>query len=617
MSTRIIYNGVEIRNCLTRVFDQEAVYDASGTDLLYHKFTIHVQGYVHGIYQNTTPNVGVKTLVPMMNPEADLTADSASAVINQQNARQRLLQPRKPFTMIVGDKVLLSAKAYGDTTTLFGISNKSVVYFDVNNGPKPQRVAIQAIAGTSLIPIEFSIEICAVECETENNSTGGALNNRWTVADEMDHNWYTTRTIHGRLRVRYAALNPNLFRAMVFPPLQPGFRRERISTTTSPDGLELEYTVVDKEIYAACPHPGVTWEGTVAWNSGQEASKLYGECHVVINGSKLDDRTEMLIMALDVCYQKLYLHDPRNLLTYAQLVEYLHENRIEVRAAVMAGSTGDKVVPILNLPSNTRGKQPPKEPNPDEIEFGRPYTQPGYNKEESRTPPYYGTATLTGLFVSYLQTPCGTEFGISQTRDQVGQAETGKPAKGTGQPPSPGETSTQITTKVGDLPPVADIKKNYSQEATAVGVYSSYSLEVSYHVAHNVLQLPIAQGATAANPNEPTSTFVRLAQPTARRTVTVVGKRLGAWPKMPKVGNIALSNNNYAVVLDEQVTPQTPVLINDGKTKEYEIRLEWTVGFARPLTGGERLQLGKIPWDTAAINDNAVDNGLFETALNF
>ncbi|MGH7743988.1 MAG: hypothetical protein ACREQ5_04110, partial [Candidatus Dormibacteria bacterium] len=49
--TDVTYGTVTIASCQTLRFAQEAVYDDSGTDLLYQKFLIRVQGYIYNLRQ--------------------------------------------------------------------------------------------------------------------------------------------------------------------------------------------------------------------------------------------------------------------------------------------------------------------------------------------------------------------------------------------------------------------------------------------------------------------------------------------------------------------------------------------------------------------------------------
>ena len=46
MATDVFYNGVWLRNCLTRQFDQTVEYDESGTDRIFTRVTITVEAIV-------------------------------------------------------------------------------------------------------------------------------------------------------------------------------------------------------------------------------------------------------------------------------------------------------------------------------------------------------------------------------------------------------------------------------------------------------------------------------------------------------------------------------------------------------------------------------------------
>ena len=201
------------------------------------------------------------------------------------------MEPRKLFVMSVGNDVLLQVgpRLVGQGTIVVPVlANPG----DLNNGPKPLECTIASIVGTQLMPIEFAIEICTLECAEAANYSG-VLNNRWSMKDSIDADFFTTRTINGRLRVADVNLNPQSFRGLVVPPLQAGFKREVIETTTSMDGLELEYTVTDKEMFAAPPSPATTWEATHMVSTG-DGVNTHGEINVTVSGSKEVDKTDLI-----------------------------------------------------------------------------------------------------------------------------------------------------------------------------------------------------------------------------------------------------------------------------------------------------------------------------------
>ncbi len=586
MSTTVIYNGVEIRNCLTKRFEQVTVMDPSDTDKEYDKFTVRVAGYVHKIYQSLSPTVGVMETV---NPNSGLSIGPNSVAANQMRARRLLMEPRKQFKMTVGEVPLLECgprltETAGDETTV------EVAYNDVNNGPKPRACSITSIVGTNLMPIEFEIEICMIDCVNPQNYTG-IINNRWAMADQIDQDWYTTRTITGRLRVADVNLNPQAMRSLFVPPLQHGFKRDTIEATTSIDGLTVDYRVVDKEVLASCPAPGTTWEGTHTLSTG-DGAQTHGEVSVSMKGPRDANKLEMIQAMALICQQKLDLLNLKNFITQAAIVDHLHENRVEMRVQVDHSGVETNPIALLNLPRGT---------------FGKIIELPGYDHNLSRVPSVFGTATVTGLFVSYLQSPCSPRHNIPGT---------------TATPPEPegGEERSEnpkTYTYGGDLPIDNEIANNYSQEA-AVGVYTFYEMEVAYPQDQNTIALPIAKSAnTAVDPYAPSLAFVRLAPPVMFRKVTVTATRLGRPPLMPAARSVLdLPGQQKIHMLKAKPTFTTPQITADGKTRRYTTILEVEYALARPVLNNELFGLGKIPWDTSDLVDNAVNpSEIFSTDL--
>ncbi|MEK9811220.1 MAG: hypothetical protein VW362_12280, partial [Candidatus Nanopelagicales bacterium] len=126
--TQLEYNGILLRNVLTKTFRQEAVYDDSGTDLLYFRYVIGVRGYhssesTHGEEQR----VGIKwdpdavtdgtTPESYQNPTIN---GPGSAGVDYTKVRQKLLHPRGYFRFRTGcnaagttGTTLLECKAIG------------------------------------------------------------------------------------------------------------------------------------------------------------------------------------------------------------------------------------------------------------------------------------------------------------------------------------------------------------------------------------------------------------------------------------------------------------------------------------------------------------------------
>jgi len=570
--TTLVYNGVEIRKCLTRNFRQENVYDQSNSDLLFHRFTVTVVGYVHGTQNFTT--VGIV-------PPGFSTSD---ATVNQRIIRALLLEPRKRFDMSVGDETLLSCAPRITGPDDQKIDN-NVHKGDLDSGPKPKHCNVTMIAGTRMYQVEYEIEICKLECASNGNQSG-VLSNRWSMRDSIDGNWYTTRTMSGRLRVADVNLNPQTFRYLIVPPLQDGFKRESIETMTDPNGLELEYTVVDREVFTAAPAPATEWQAThrVMTNDGNSCRS---ECSTTVTGSKYANKVELIELAMDIVTQTLRLDIPQNKLEAAHIVDYLHENRVDVMASCMNYPI-DQITPIPFTRFAT----------------GVPYKRPDYNPERSQVPNVFGTASLTGLWVSYLQSPCSPKHGVPQLTIHSEE----KPGEGDR------VTNTKIKSQTGKLPVDNDVVKNYSDESREA-VYTFYSVETAHTTEPNCIQLPVS---TDSRKTTDTCIFVDLARPVQYRDVVIAGQRYGAWPSMPKNqdGETIYGNVKLRQIGREIVTNKAPALTSNGKTYLYETTLQYRLGYSRPLKANESLPIGKIPIDNSKSIDNRMPSSIYKSELN-
>src|SRR5690606_2432321 len=125
------------------------------------------------------------------------------------------------------------------------------------------------------------------------------LNNRWSTEDVIDQNQMTTRTYRGKLRVRNANVNPHTYRGWVVPPLMDGFSRELMRFNSTPDGLTLEYTVVDKECCTAPSAPARKWSGLHSSSTGDGVT-FYEEVSVRVEGAKDTSKKDLIGLAVNL-----------------------------------------------------------------------------------------------------------------------------------------------------------------------------------------------------------------------------------------------------------------------------------------------------------------------------
>lgn len=559
MSTIVIYNGVTLTNVLTRRFLQTLVYDESNTDPYYHKFTITVQGYVHTI-DSTTVNISTNKT----------TANGGTVASNEITLRQKLLEARKDFEMTIGGEKLLKV-SHGGTTA--GAQQ------DANNGPKPISVEVTKFLGSTsaggLMQVTFEIELCVVDCSQDNNQTG-VLSNRWSASDAIDNNFYTTRTITGRLRVKHMGVNPQLFRNLVIPHLQRGFKRESITCTTSVDGLTMEYTVIDVEKFAASPSPATEWSGTYTLSTSDGINN-HGEVAIMMSGPRNADKVHMLEACALIIQSKLFVGRDHVYIETAQIVDHLHENVIEIRVQTLDNPGTNQ--PLIKYALGT-------------VRLGKPLTSadiPGYDQTKWPVPKRYGTTTLTNAFVCYLQSPCDDQHVLSTG---IGGGAGGD---------VPPLDDTNVYTYEGVLATDSEVEGNYSA-SQAANVYTHYSIDSDYITDPGALQLPIAASSVATIE---TAKFISLHSATTRKIVRISAERLGDWPQIPPANTFAIGTLR-AIPLKISHRGRAPRLSADRKTQIFSIDLVYEYAFNRAPLPGEALSMGSLPWDTTIIAGNAL-----------
>jgi hypothetical protein len=588
MSTTVIYNNITLRNVLTRRFDQTCEYDDSHTDLLFHKFTVSVRGYVHG-YATPINNMGITPINQLGVAESEVAI------------RQALAEPRREFKMLVGESILLHVRAAHDPGTSYpaqSVPNPRTIadgtwLADLNNGPKPTSVTVTNIVGSSLMVVEFTLELHCLDCPSANANQSGVLNNRWSVRDTIDESWLTTRTVTGRLRVTNPVMNPQSFRGWVVPPLQAGFIRQSIDIATTTDGLTLEYTVTDRETVASPPDPAIKWTGQHAAIS-EDGSSVFEEFQITVWGDKYTPKLELIRVAALVSEQRLGLQKGKsvNTVQQASIISYLDENKIDMRLRTIRGSLDGKNDNVAALGFPTERLASLKTGVPD------------YKPDTNPAMPAYGTATITGLFVSYLQSPCNQNHWMAKVTDKPSKES--KAVKGEG---------TKVTVYDGKAEPAKDVTINFEAKENR---YEFYELSTSIVTRHQTVQVPVSgrPASTAEAKKTRTSRFVVLAPATQVRTIKIVAERYGEWPKMPPATNIFAANRHIRLIGESEIVAHSTYSA-DKKTRRYHLEVEYTHGIDRPYQLEEKIAIGKLPWETASIDSLAIKPDTFDKKLAF
>jgi len=271
MPTIVRYNNVEIYNCRIREFRQDVVYDDSGTDYLYTRFSITVEGIVG------THETGPGTW--LIHGEQKEPVERETTQKRLQDLFIALREPRKRLTILVRNIRLVNGEWRIVDDVILDVypadTTEQYVTRDFKNGPQPQEFRILSIMGSRLCSISWRVDCCVLQRpddQYQRESTHGwppdnpdptILSNRWSVEEAFDVNFAITRTIRGCLvQSKPFSLTSFTQRLLCWPALEPGFRRESCRFAFREDGTRLDYEIVDKQIKDAAPWPCTTMQVT-------------------------------------------------------------------------------------------------------------------------------------------------------------------------------------------------------------------------------------------------------------------------------------------------------------------------------------------------------------------
>ena len=211
-------------------------FDETGLDLLWHE----VSGSAVCQWQ---PFATATATAPVAPAPGDLLG------ITTRNLRTVLMQPRQQITLTIGADRCFTSPLGGP----FAVG--PVLPCDPMGGPFIDEVQFLDIEGdyraTVLVRFRFAY----------NDDNHIVLSNRWTIRSQTDaESWLTTRIVTGKavLRMDFLQLQdnanldpsivPDQFRRAFILPCPNGFMRKRVEVVATPDGAQLGYTVVDKQM---------------------------------------------------------------------------------------------------------------------------------------------------------------------------------------------------------------------------------------------------------------------------------------------------------------------------------------------------------------------------------
>ena len=693
MATDVYYNGVWLRNCLTRQFDQAVEYDESGTDRLFTRVTITVEAIVAEDLQSSfllppgyrPDNSSATNISPFeiynegqcigthftgqqyyqnQNSEPYTPYDFAPGRFGPDNSAPEKMRwvhgllsvPRQPF-LYLNNNILLLRAHNNNTNGPDGFADDEEDRDnDLDNGPKPKFVNITQVLGSRAYRIVFGIEICRLICgnpdlnynsgpndyesmaddawcgtaseswaalwgtqKVNRKANERILSNRFSIDESRDENFYVTRTLTGKARVRDVRFWNQGIRYLLLPGLPRGYQRISQQFITSANGLEITYRVVDKQRYAAPPFPGTSFSGVHMEKTGMDGAHSHGVVQVQINGGPTSSKKGLLAAAISIVESRIGKPskkeigetDEHCLIRDFAVTDVLHENAISVsvqfeRHAPAEGA--DENAKWGNVFWHKLGLLP----DVDTLLYqdGGNFRKDGeqYNRDQWPIPVPWDDGAPYGIFSQYLQDGCCPwHFTPHSTLAEELEPDTAEPDY----TQAPSQSSTQSRAYLGDIrpDPVPPYRQGYEAlDSEHIELpYTVYEVSSDYDTDKGLVALPIASDDPESE-NENPCIIARIKTAVCRKTVFVSAKRVGANPKFPSIKDSFTDDNGISYFLDEYHPEfKGAKRMANGMDYEYEMHLRLVYLMSRPLKPSDKITYGVLPWDTADKKDHLVD----------
>ncbi len=583
MQTSIEYNGVRIQDVLTDAISHDPVKDATGVDQVGVRVSFQCTGIVY------------------LSESASQTSDQLGRVLGTGYLADELslfikalTKDRRPFRMLIGKSVLYDVKpGAAERNSPQGTITADLEKMDLEHGPKPTLKILKIVSGYSAT-IQFGIEFVVPNCGGGNDVNNcGLVNFRFWITEDINcDDWLTSRTYSGSLRVAHKGIHPHaLARQVAIPPLQRGFKREVVQMSESEDGLHLQFTIRDQEIIAAAPFEKDRGVGASSWSgtfqmSTQNFSNCISDLNFRLTGPKGTTKRDLFFVGMKVVSAKTHFleiasapaTEPSSGMVFLEhfgVKEELHANTVEFAVRIRHNGTTAQMIGLFNI----GGK----------FEIGRPLGDMGIGYDPQVAFHPGPSATLTGLFLSTLQTPC-SPARMPNGIDQPPKNE--KPESKPGIPDYPAESQSQIPSAPNEKPSDSHLK----------AMYLDYSIHSELIVHSGQIAMPT--GAVDGGADE-TLAVVSLFRPTARRHIAISASRVGTPPEIPDPVKSFTDINGieHKRIGEAKIDSQLPQLSADARRLLYAVDMTIDYALSRPPKDTEKVPIGVLPYRTVTDSD--------------
>ncbi len=644
----LAYNGIAFSYIRTSQYEEEAIFDQSGTDYLYNHVTIRIDA-VMAFFLTDVTKLSSAVTVPPGDTAADLDVqDTFTRIRSALETPRQYLQYGLYDPTLVGPHptptYIVFSKGIDATVGTQGLDTTGVMT-DVKNGPIPKVMAIDRVDGENAFHVHFQIETWILKCPPGAAQQPQVLSHRWTEQISFDKTFAVSYRRQGRLIVPSTASTGNStssadsFRNTTYVPLRTGFRRENGQYILSEDGLGLAYSFEDKMLFRTLPSPAVDGKFTYTESTGTGASLRHASVEATLIG-RIDSNNStsaqqgMLEIAFIMAMQNFgNLTPPPDLAKDIELAKR-ELQRVLNPGKVIPGPPGENNV--FNPPENqnilyrgadiarARRKLKSLQRN-TAIILGASLSYEGFTnsvtvKIEAQLPP--AKRVQVGLpfkIANFVQTPPGAfdanggqgKMPIPFLQGQLGTYNANKVADLTllanvvgvpcREPATPGAigdaagaqgavagvaVGSTAKSLTADVP--GDAPTNYN---TAAGLYTYYYISISYRDKQNTLQSPNA--TPAGGPK--TCSIVQWADPMDDAEVTFEAIKVDDYPDVPSK---VMADSNF-VFIDGVDTFEPPVLRGDGYTEEFHVSGKRYYAIVDPSK--LVMQTGLYPWMASSV----------------
>lgn len=262
--SKIQYGPCVLNVLKTNYYKREAVFN--GPDVVGTKHTLSVRAVFNPGSQADTltgetiigptapsvfpavafrgPPVGPHVGVPIGVPTG--RAAGPSGAWTAQVVRHTLMQPRLQLRWVIDSVPILVSPLPGLVVDSYG------------NGPRPVSCDVVELHGSKTFLVEWVIETTLSDCWRFTQSPFIVLSHTWTSEDDLDPDFYVTRTTRGRVMfdgglirtpgaIIPGTINPDWYRWQFLHPVPQNMKRMGVKTRVLEDGQTVEYEILDRE----------------------------------------------------------------------------------------------------------------------------------------------------------------------------------------------------------------------------------------------------------------------------------------------------------------------------------------------------------------------------------